>query len=150
VTLHLVPVSQRESQRACATWHRHNAPPVGDLFRVGAATSTGELVAVGIAGRPVARHLDDGRTVEVTRVASSGYANATSMLYAALRRAAFALGYTRVVTYTQAGEMGTSLRAAGYRVVGERPARASWSSTARPRDDAGYRSVARTLWEDTP
>jgi hypothetical protein len=104
-------------------------------------------VAVGIAGRPVARHLDDGQTVEVTRVASSGYDNATSFLYAALRRAAFALGYSRIITYTQAGETGASLRAAGYRKVAERPATKGWSRTARPRDDALYQSVQRTLWE---
>jgi hypothetical protein len=116
-------------------------------MRVGAATDDGELVAVAFGGRPVARHLDDGQTVEVTRVASSGYLNAPSMLYGAIRRAAFALGYRRVITYTQADEDGASLRAAGYRVVAERPARAGWSTVARPRDDAGYRSTARTLWD---
>jgi hypothetical protein len=147
VSLNLVPVSQGVAKKACADWHRHNKPPLGSLFQVGAATAGGELVAVGIAGRPVARHFDDGNTVEVIRVASSGYPNATSMLYGALRRAAFALGYTRVITYTQADESGSSLRAAGYRVIGERPARKGWDSAARPRDDAGYRSTARTLWE---
>ena len=146
MTLYLVPLSQRAAREACANWHRHNKPPRGDLFRVGAAAN-GELVAVGVAGRPVARHLDDGTTVEVTRVASSGYDNATSYLYAALRRAAFALGYTRVVTYTEESEPGSSLRAAGYRVVATRHARRGWSSMARPRDDAAYRPTERTLWE---
>ena len=144
--LYLVPLSQRAAREACANWHRHNKPPRGDLFRVGAAVD-GVLVAVGMAGRPVARHLDDGTTVEVTRVASSGYENATSFLYAALRRAAFALGYTRVVTYTQQSESGSSLRAAGYRVVATRQARKGWSSMARQRDDAAYQSTERTLWE---
>lgn len=146
MSLYLVPLTQRAAREACAQWHRHNKPPRGDLFRVGAAAN-GVLVAVGIAGRPVARHLDDGHTVEVTRVASSGYDNATSFLYAALRRSAFALGYTRVVTYTQASESGSSLRAAGYRIVGHRQARKGWTSIARPRDDAAYQSTERTLWE---
>jgi len=146
MSLYLVPLSQRAAKEACERWHRHNKPPRGDLFRVGAAVD-GELVAVGIAGRPVARHLDDGQTVEVTRVASSGYDNATSFLYGALRRAALALGYNRVVTYTQAGESGASLRAAGYRVLAERPARQGWTSMSRQRDDAAYKSVNRTLWE---
>lgn len=146
-TLHLVPLTQRAAFDGVRRWHRHNAPPRGDLFRVGVATSDGELVAVGIAGRPVARALDDGRTVEVTRVSSDGTRNAASMLYGALTRAAFALGYTRVVTYTQAGETGASLRASSFRVVAERPRRPGWNVPSRPRDDARYIPVERTLWE---
>ncbi len=144
--LYLVPLSQREAREHVQRWHRHNAPPQGDIIRVGAAAD-GELVAVGMAGRPVARHLDDGQTLEVTRVASSGHDNATSFLYGALRRAAFALGYTRVITYTQAAESGASLRAAGYRVIAQRPPRKGWSTSARPRDDARYQTAQRTLWE---
>ncbi|MDX3714967.1 hypothetical protein PV733_39795 [Streptomyces europaeiscabiei] len=41
-----------------------------------------------IVGRPVARHLDDGTTVEVTRTASDGAHNANSLLYGASWRAA--------------------------------------------------------------
>ncbi len=148
MALYLVPISQRTAKECVQKWHRHNAPPRGDIIRVGAAVD-GELVAVGMAGRPVARHLDDGQTLEVTRVASAGHDNATSFLYAALRRAAFALGYTRVITYTQAEESGASLRAAGYRVIAQRPPRKGWSTVSRPRDDALYQSTARTLWESS-
>ena len=148
VTLQLVPVTRDVAQDCVRRWHRHNAPPVGDIFRVGAArVDDGALVAVGMAGRPVARHLDDGRTIEVTRVSCDGTRNATSMLYAALTRAAWALGYTRVITYTQAGERGTSLRAAGWHVLAQRPARRGWDTPSRPRDDAAYQPTARTLWE---
>lgn len=104
-------------------------------------------MAVGIAGRPIAKEYDDGQTVEVARVSSDGTKNATSMLYAALTRAAFALGYRRVITYTQADESGSSLRAAGWRVIAQRPPRKGWSSVSRPRDDAKYETTARTLWE---
>ncbi len=146
--LYLVPISQRTARECVQRWHRHNAPPVGSIIQVGAAVD-GQLVAVGMAGRPVARHYDDGQTIEVTRVASAGHDNATSFLYGALRRAAFALGYTRVITYTQADESGASLRAAGYRVLAQRPPRKGWSTVSRPRDDARYQSTARTLWEST-
>lgn len=148
--LHLVPVSQRVAHDCVTRWHRHNGAPRGDLFRVGAATEDGTLVAVGIAARPVARHFDDGRTVEVIRVSSDGTRNATSMLYAALTRAAWALGYTRVITYTQADESGASLRAVGWRVIAERPATRGWDTPSRPRDDARYLVSQRTLWEATP
>lgn len=150
MTLQLVPVSRRVADDCVTRWHRHNGSTAGALFRVGAATDDGTLVAVGIAGRPVARHYDDGRTVEVTRVSSDGTPNATSMLYAALTRASFALGYRRVITYTQAGESGASLRGAGWRVVASRPARAGWDTVSRPRDDARYESTERTLWEAAP
>ena len=145
--LNLVPVSQRVSRDCVTRWHRHNSAPRGDLFRVGAATADGTLVAVGIAGRPVARAYDNGRTVEITRVSSDGTRNATSMLYGALVRAAWALGYTRVITYTQADEGGASLRAAGFRILAERPARPGWTAPSRPRDDARYQSTERVLWE---
>ena len=69
------------------------------------------------------------------------------MLYAALTRAAWALGYTRVITYTMPGESGASLRAAGWRVIAERPARPGWHAQSRPRDDARYLPAERTLWE---
>ncbi len=104
-------------------------------------------MAVGMAGRPVARHFDDGQTVEVNRVASDGTRNATSMLYAALARAAFALGYTRVITYTLASESGSALRGAGWRIVGQRPRTPGWDRPSRPRDDALYLSTGRVLWE---
>jgi hypothetical protein len=144
--LTLVPVSQRQANDAVRRWHRHNAAPRGDLFRVG-ATLDGVLVAVGIAGRPVARAYDDGQTVEVTRVSSDGTRNAGSLLYGALTRAAWALGYTRVITYTQARESGASLRAAGWHVIAQRPARPGWDMPSRPRDDARYLTTERQLWE---
>lgn len=151
MTLHLVPISRAIAHECVTRWHRHNGVPsvAGDIFRVGAATDDGTLVAVGMAGRPVARHYDDGQTVEVHRVSSDGTRNATSMLYAAPTRAAFALGYTRVITYTQADESGASLRAAGWRVIANRPARRGWSTPSRPRDDARYMTSERTLWEAT-
>jgi hypothetical protein len=115
-----------------SAYPRHNPPPRGDVFLVGVATEDGILVAVGIAGRPVARRLNNGQRVEVTSVAAGGTRNACSMLYGALARAAFALGYTRIITYTQSNEPGTSLRAAGYRVVAQRPAHRGWNRPSPP------------------
>lgn len=147
MSLHLVPVSLAQANEHVAAWHRHNHPVVGHKWSVGAADPEGVLRAVMIVGRPVARHFDDGATVEVLRVATDGTRNANSLLYGAAARAAFAMGYTRVITYTQADESGSSLRAAGWRVVAERPARIGWSVPSRPRDNSTYVSVARQLWE---
>lgn len=71
-------------------------------------------MGVAVVGLPKARMAMDGWTLEITRVATDGTRNACSLLYGASRRAAFALGYTRILTYTLAEESGASLRASGF------------------------------------
>ncbi|MFD7013902.1 XF1762 family protein [Streptomyces sp. NPDC059928] len=149
VRLHLVPVRSRDAKEFVRLWHRHHPPPAGQIFSVGAADEDGVLRAVAVVGRPVARHLDDGSTLEVTRTASDGTANANSLLYGAAWRAAKALGYRRLITYTQAGESGASLRGAGWRVLAHRPPRPGWHTPSRPRADHGTTQIARTLWQAT-
>jgi hypothetical protein len=145
--LRLVPVSFRDACSFVALWHRHHRPPQGCKFVVGVADESNVLRGVLVAGRPVARLLDNGMTLEVSRTATDGTPNANSMLYGAARRACFALGYRRLITYTQAGESGSSLRGAGWRVVAERPARAGWDRPSRPRTATGTEGIPRTLWE---
>ncbi|MFM9629803.1 MULTISPECIES: XF1762 family protein [Streptomyces] len=77
--LHLVPVRQKDAKAFVAEWHRHHKPPLGAVFTVGAADQHGVLRAVAIVGRPVARHFDDGQTLEVTRTATDGVRNANSL-----------------------------------------------------------------------
>lgn len=99
--------------------HRHLRRPVtGWLF--GVQVLRGERrIGVAMAARPSSRLLQDGLTVEISRVAVlEGERNACSFAYGALRRAARALGYQRVVTYTLEQESGASLRAAGFRCEG--------------------------------
>lgn len=147
MSLELVPVSWQDVQRFIHFHHRHHKPPVGHIFRIGVAAD-GVLVGVASVGRPVPRAYQDGRTVEVNRSATDGYPNANSMLYGACARAAFAMGYRRIITYTQQGESGASLRAAGYRVIAQRPPRArGWDTPSRRRSGNGNDDMARTLWE---
>lgn len=150
MSLRLVPVDWRTACGFVLDWHRHHSPPRGYLWAHGVANDLDVLVGVAIVGRPVASAFQDGLTVEVTRSATDGTMNANSMLYGAVARAAFAKGYRRVVTYTQQVESGSSLRAAGYRVVAERPARKGWNSPSRPREDRGVDGIPRTLWEQAP
>jgi hypothetical protein len=147
VTLRVVPVRFREACGFVEMWHRHHQPPVGCKFCLGVADGDGVLRGVAIVGRPVARHFDDGQTLEVTRICTDGTANANSMLYAAAWRAAKALGYTRLITYTQAGESGASLRAAGWRDVARRRPHPGWNRPSRPRRLTGTEGIPRTLWE---
>lgn len=149
--LTIVPLSFRQAKEFVARLHRHHKPPVGHKFSIGVIDETGELRGVAMIGRPVARHYDDGRTAEVNRTCTDGCPNANSALYSAAWRAAKAMGYTRLITYTQAGESGSSLRGAGWTVVGERKARGSWAESGVQlrdlRDPDGSGGIQRTLWE---
>lgn len=133
--LTLRPLSLADAKAFVLQWHRHHRPPQGHKFSIGLESATKELVAVVIAGRPVARAADDGYTLEITRLCSTGeYANCSSMLYGAARRAAWALGYTQVITYTLASESGTSLKASGF--VQDHAVRGrSWDTPSRRRSD---------------
>jgi len=144
--LELVPIRFATAAGFVRMWHRHHPPPRGHVFSIGVAADQ-ELVGVVIVGRPVARAFDDGRTLEVTRSATDGTKNANSKLYAAAWAAARALGYRRLITYTQAGETGASLRGAGWQVVAQRPARRGWDTPSRPRTDEHPVGIIRTLWE---
>lgn len=147
--MNIVPITLREACAFIEQHHRHNKPPRG--WKFGCALVDGErMVGVATAGRPVARHYDDGRTIEVNRTCTDGTRNANSMLYGAIRRAAKALGYRKAITYTQADETGASLRASGWRREAELSPRKSWADSIvklrDKRDPVGNGGVARILW----
>lgn len=142
--LNLQPITQKEANAFIAQHHRHHKPSVG--WKYGIAVNDGEkVVGVITVGRPVARALDNGLTLEVTRCCTDGTKNAASMLYGAAWRAAKALGYQRLVTYTLKEEPGTSLAAAGWTALYE-TAGGSWSCKSRPRVDKAP-TGQKTLWE---
>jgi hypothetical protein len=147
MSLRLHPVTLRTARAFVQAVHRHHGPPQGHRFSIGVVNGTDELVGVVIVGRPVARHLDDGVTVEVTRVATTGERNACSLLYGAARRAARAMGFHKAITYTQDGETGASLRAAGWTLVAELPPVPGWDRPGRARRSLGTDHVGRSRWE---
>lgn len=115
--IRLVPTTLREANAFVNANHRHHKPTTGHKFSIG-CEAEGRLVGVVIVGRPVSRYLDDGLTLEVNRLCTTGEKNVCSMLYAAAARAAKAMGYQRIITYTLDNEPGTSLRAAGWTCMG--------------------------------
>jgi hypothetical protein len=132
VSLTLQPITMQDAKAVVGRWHRHNKPPLSGLFAI-AASADEQVVGIVIAGRPNARALQDGFTCELTRNCTNQHRNACSFLYGAARRAAVAMGYRRVYTYTLKSESGSSLRAAGFVVDAVLEPRATWNCASRPR-----------------
>ena len=132
--LQIVPCSIADARAYVSAHHRHHPAPVGGLFALAVTTEGWVICGVAIVGRPVARLNQDGFTAEITRVATDGTPNASSALYGAAWRVARALGYRRLITYTLTSEPGTSLRASGWRCLGEAGG-GSWNRPSRPTVD---------------
>ena len=126
-----VPLELKEANAFVEKLHRHHPPVHRDKFRIGCEMH-GELVGVVQLARPVARGLDDGKTIEVVRLCTTGAQNVCSFLYGKAARIAREMGYTRIVTYILDSEAGTSLKASGWRLDGITDAK-SWNTPSRPR-----------------
>lgn len=131
--LELVPITLKEANAFVERYHRHHKPVVGHKFSI--AASDGEkIVGVAIVGRPVSRYLDNGLTLEVNRLCTDGTRNACSFLYSAAWRAARNLGYKKLITYILVSETGSSLKAAGWKCVGECGGK-RWNGRSAPKVD---------------
>lgn len=108
-----LPLELREANQFVTDKHRHHPPVYRDKYRI-AASIDGKIVGVVQVGRPVSRMLDDGKTVEVVRLATDGSPNVCSFLYSRAARIAKELGYSRIITYILDEENGASLRASGW------------------------------------
>lgn len=120
------PLTLKQANEYVARLHRHHKPVVGHRFSIGCYDGD-RLVGVAIVGRPVSRNTSQYGVAEVTRLCTDGTPNACSMLYGACARAAKALGYDAIQTFTLSTESGTSLRASGWRDLGERGG-GNWNS----------------------
>ena len=108
-----IPIERKAANAFVAELHRHHDPVCADKYRVGAVCD-GKLVGVVQVGRPVARMLDDGKTVEVVRLCTDGTKDVCSFLYSRAARIAKEMGYEKLITYILETESGASLRACGW------------------------------------
>ena len=146
--LELRPTILRAANAYVAQRHRHLKPVRGCICVVSVVNGEG-ICGVAIVGRPVARLLQDGYTAEVTRCCTDGTPNACSMLYGAAWRSVRALGYRRLTTYSLPEEGGASLRAAGFKLVGEAGG-GRWDRPRSQRPRTDEHPVCRKLrWEIT-
>ena len=142
--LHAVPCTTEKAKEFVLAIHRHHGPNVAAKFALACADETDTVRGVALVGRPVARLLDDGMTLEVNRVATDGCPNACSFLYGLSAHIGKKLGYRRIFTYIREDEPGISLRGAGW--VSEGPIRArSWNMPGRARVDK-TEVVRRERW----
>lgn len=146
--LRVVPVTITAARAYVDKHHSHLWANDRLMLACGVETEEGGLVCVAIAEWPKGRGLN-GKAIEVSRVASDGSTeHAASKAIAALARGAIALGWRRLVSSTIVGEVGTSYRAAGWRVTGIIRGR-DWSCPSRPRE-APAQPGDKARWEFGP
>lgn len=116
--MEIIPITLKTANLYVAQHHRHHKPVTGCKFCIGCKEGD-QLVGVAICGRPVSRHLDDGKTLEINRLCTDGTRNACSKLYGACVRIAREMGYAKVITYILSSEDGASLKAANFVFEGE-------------------------------
>lgn len=142
--MNIRPMTMRAAREFVKRSHRHSREPRGGKFAL-AVYDGARLCGVAIAGRPIARELDNGLTGEITRVCTDGTRNACSFLYAKTRRVLQAMGYESILTYNLAIEPGDSLRGAGFEAV-HQVRKESWHRQKRPRQDK-HNLERRVRWE---
>ena len=127
------PVTLKQANRFVGVEHRHHDGVTGHRWSIGAYRNE-TLVGVAVVGRPIGRTPDQYVVACITRLCTDGSPQACSFLIGRCRRAAQAMGYVRGLTYTLVEEPGTSLCAAGCKLI-EVVAGEKWSRENRPRTD---------------
>ena len=146
----IIPISLTRANEFVSSHHRHNKPVDhrGHRFSLGLLDDSNQLIGVGIAGQPIARKNDDGKTLEVLRVCVlEGHPNANSKLYGRLKRIAQLMGYEKVITYTLQSECASSLKAVGATKEREINRKSRWSRPARPRMEQAVSYMPKIRWQ---
>jgi len=141
-----VPLSLKEANEFISKFHRHNEKVRGYKFAIG-LVEDGELIGVAVAGRPLARLLDDSKTIEILRVCvKDGHKFANSQLYGRITKICRLMGYKRIITYTLKRESGSSLKAAGFKPVAEVKPQV-WDRPSRKRRFQNVYLEPKIRWE---
>lgn len=143
--MEIIPIPLWQANNFVKKYHRHSCPVVGNKFSVGALKDN-ILIGVGIAGRPVARYLDNGLTLEILRVCTNGTKNANSFIYSSIKKIGLAMGYEKIITYTLEEESGISLKAINARKVAFCRSQ-EWGHKKRKRKSQEVYKKAKIRWE---
>lgn len=123
----IIPITYKQASEFVNKNHRHHSASQDCKFCIGLVEDN-DLIGVAICGRPVARKLDDGFTLEINRVCTLGQKNACSMLYGACCRIAKNMGYKKIITYILESENGASLRASNFVLEDDNCGGLNWTS----------------------
>lgn len=125
MALKIIPLSLKRLNEYVEQHHRHHKKVQGHKFSLGVVDeqhtdSAGLPLLLGACsvGRPVARLVDANSTLEVTRLVTNGTKNACSILYARSAQIAKLMGYKKIQTYILETELGSSLKASGWKNEG--------------------------------
>lgn len=146
MALRAVPLTLADANLVVEAIHRHHKKSLNHRFSLGAVDAEGVIRGVAICGRPVARMVDHRMVLEVARVATDGTRNCCSFLLGAAARAARAMGYASIQTYTLPQEGGASLRGAGWEQRYTTKPRGSWTHSDGRARDTRVLTSAKTLW----
>lgn len=144
--MEIIPITIRAANVFVTDFHRHNKRVTGAKFAIG-LTEDCKLIGVAIAGRPIARMLDNGKTIEILRVCvKEEYKNANSKLYGRVKRICQLMGYEKIITYTLQRESQASLKAIRAKPVSNvKPG--DWDRLNRHRNGQEIYSEAKIRWE---
>lgn len=129
-----IPIELKDAQTYINQYHRHHIAAHRDKFRIAASSDGKDIIGVIQVGRPVSRVLDDGHTLEVLRLCTTGDRNVCSFLYSRAARIAKEMGYEKIITYILESEHGTSLKAAGWELETTGVGGTDWNVPSRPRE----------------
>ena len=127
------PIELKDCQTYINAHHRHHIAAHRDKFRI-AAVENNKIVGVIQVGRPVSRILDNGKTLEVLRLCTTGEKNVCSFLYGRAARIGKEMGYQKIITYILETETGASLKASGWVCETNRAGGCNWNTPSRPRE----------------
>ena len=99
IPMKFAPVTLRVANECAKTISKHSWVR-GCKFTIGLKFN-GKLIGVGIAGRPIARLLDNGRNLEILRVCvKGGYPDALARIYSRIIEIAQLMGYKKIIIYS--------------------------------------------------
>jgi hypothetical protein len=113
--MEIKPISLKSANEFVKKFHRHNGCTAGNGGKFAISLYyNNEMIGVAIAGRPIARELNDDESLEILRVCVlEGYSNGCSMLYGRCAKIAKLMGYKKIYTYSLKTESQSSLKAIG-------------------------------------
>lgn len=108
------PISLKNANKYVAENHRHHDAVQGHKFSL-SVWDDDRLCGVAIVGHPQSRMIDNENVLEVLRLCTDGTYNACSILYGRCAKVGKDMGYKKIITYILESELGTSLKASGWK-----------------------------------